>query len=56
MSGCVQEEIMFANHPELYTTQLLFEYMKPNEAIILTGFQKYFKNLGYGSSTEYDGK
>ena len=23
MTGCVQEEIMFANHPQLFTSQLL---------------------------------
>jgi hypothetical protein len=28
LSGCVQEEIMFTNHPELFTSQLLCEVMK----------------------------
>ena len=30
LSGCVQEEIMFTNHPELFTSQLLCEVMKQN--------------------------
>jgi len=55
MTGCVQEEIMFANHPELFTTQLLCEVMKPNESIFLLGFKKYFSNSGYGYTAAYDG-
>ena len=55
MSGCVQEEIMFANHPECFTTQLLCDVMQPNEAIQLFGFKKYSKNKGYGWTLEYDG-
>jgi poly(ADP-ribose) glycohydrolase len=54
-SGCVQEEIMFANHPELFTAQLLCEVMKPNECIFLSGFKKYFSNSGYGFSTSFRG-
>lgn len=56
MSGCVQEELMFANHPELFTAQLLCEAMKPNECIFLSGYKKYFKNKGYGWSAAYDGR
>lgn len=55
MSGCVQEQIMFANHPELFTAQLLCEVMKPNECLFLSGYKKYFKNSGYGYDTDYDG-
>ena len=54
--GCVQEEIMFANHPELFTAQLLFEVMEPNEAIHLMGYKKYSKNRGYARSCFYDGQ
>lgn len=54
-AGCVQEEIMFANRPELYTTMLLCEVMKENEAIVLSGFKKYFCNSGYAGTCAYDG-
>lgn len=53
--GCVQEEIMFANHPELYISHLLCEAMEPNEAIFLAGFKKYNKNDGYSFSTKFAG-
>ena len=56
MTGCVQEEIMFANHPELYTGQLLCGVMKPNEVLHLMGFKKYSKNTGYASSCAYAGQ
>jgi hypothetical protein len=54
MTGCVQEEIMFTNHPELFTAQLLCEVMKPNECIFLSGYKKYFSNTGYGYSAAFD--
>ena len=54
--GCVQEEIMFANRPELYTTMIFSEVMLENEATILTGFRKYFRNKGYAETCEYNGK
>lgn len=53
--GCVQEEIMFLNHPELYITMLFCEVMDPNEAIGMRGFRKYFKNEGYADTTKYAG-
>lgn len=46
---------MFSNHPELYTSQLLCEVMKPNECIFLSGYKKYFKNKGYGWDASYGG-
>lgn len=46
---------MFVNHPELWTTQLLCEVMEPNEAILLMGFKKYFKNTGYGHTAAFGG-
>lgn len=47
---------MFANHPELFTSQLLCEIMAPNEAIHLMGYKKYSKNRGYGFKVAYDGQ
>lgn len=46
---------MFANHPQLFTTQLLCEVMKPNECIFLSGYKKYFNNSGYGWTAAFDG-
>lgn len=54
-SGCVQEEIMFANHPELFACQLLCEVMDDNEAFHLVGFKKYWCNKGYSYNTSYLG-
>ena len=55
-TGCVQEEIMFANRPELCTSIMLCEVMDHNEAIEFIGYKKYFKNKGYAWTCEYDGK
>lgn len=55
-NGCVQEEIMFANHPELYVSILLCEEMQDNEALFFSGFKKYFKNTGYGYKTKFAGE
>jgi hypothetical protein len=46
---------MFLNHPELFTSQLLCEKMKPNEALHFIGFKKYFKTKNYGWQTTFDG-
>ncbi len=55
MSGCVQQQIMFTNHPELFTSQLLCELMNPNECLFLSGYKKYFRNEGYGWTANYAG-
>ena len=46
--GSVQEEIMFAIHPEMYTSIPLCEVLTDNEALSYIGYKKYFRNLGYG--------
>jgi len=47
-AGCVQEEIMFLVKPECLVSLLLFEVMKPNEAIIISGTRTYSDYKGYG--------
>ena len=54
--GCVQEEIMFAIRPQLYTATLLCEKMEYNESLAFRGFRYYFKYNGYSNKTRYDGK
>lgn len=41
VGGCVQEEIRFAICPELTVSMLLCAYMKDDEAIILTGAERF---------------
>eukprot|EP00455_Lapot_gusevi_P035644 TRINITY_DN3947_c0_g1_i13.p1 TRINITY_DN3947_c0_g1~~TRINITY_DN3947_c0_g1_i13.p1 ORF type:complete len:217 (+),score=27.44 TRINITY_DN3947_c0_g1_i13:87-737(+) len=53
--GCVQEEIMFANCPELICSMQFFEVMKPNEAIILIGAENFSKHTGYNESFRFEG-
>ena len=47
---------MYANHPELYSTVLLCESIKDNESLLYVGFNKFFKNSGYGYNTKYAGQ
>lgn len=48
--GNVQEEIMFACHPELNSSRLVFTTMRPNEAIVLIGAERFATHTGYGDS------
>ena len=52
-TGCVQEEIMFTVCPELIVAMLFMEKMDDNEAIIISGFERYFDYSGYGRSFKY---
>jgi poly(ADP-ribose) glycohydrolase len=54
--GCVQEEIMFANHPELFTSVIFCEVMDKAESLFFDGYRKYSKNTGYGWTTKYSGQ
>jgi len=51
--GNVQEEIAFTVHPELIVSQLIFEPMLDNEAILMVGAERFTKHSGYGSSFTY---
>jgi hypothetical protein len=45
--GCVQEEIMFACHPELNCARLIFTPMLGDEAFILVGAEQFAEPEGY---------
>eukprot|EP01043_Picozoa_sp_COSAG02_P055084 COSAG02_NODE_6336_length_3642_cov_3.835338_2_plen_179_part_00 len=47
--GCVQEEIMFACHPELNCARLVFTPMNDNEAFVLIGAEQFAVPQGYGA-------
>ncbi|KAF9413855.1 hypothetical protein HW555_008058 [Spodoptera exigua] len=53
--GCVQEEIRFVICPELMISMLFTEVMRPNEALIIIGVERYSKYVGYGHSFEFAG-
>ncbi len=52
---CVQEQILFAIHPELFVCCLLCEKMKDNEAIFVEGFQRVANYEGYDESFKFTG-
>ncbi|KAG9389994.1 Poly(ADP-ribose) glycohydrolase [Carpediemonas membranifera] len=53
--GCVQEEIMFATHPELLLTMLLCQSMKADEAVVVSGYRRYAAHRGYSHDTLFAG-
>ena len=54
--GCVQEEIRFGvTNPELFVSMLVVDRMDANEAVLLTGFERYCNYAGYGFSLAYAG-
>lgn len=48
--GCVQEEILFATHPELICSMAFMEVMGPNDAIRIDNAIKYSESSGYNQS------
>ncbi|XP_041988363.1 poly(ADP-ribose) glycohydrolase-like [Aricia agestis] len=48
--GCVQEEIRFMICPELLISLLVTEELKPNEALIMIGSERYSNYTGYSST------
>eukprot|EP01029_Cantina_marsupialis_P028201 TRINITY_DN775852_c0_g1_i1.p1 TRINITY_DN775852_c0_g1~~TRINITY_DN775852_c0_g1_i1.p1 ORF type:complete len:455 (-),score=116.40 TRINITY_DN775852_c0_g1_i1:106-1470(-) len=53
--GNVQEEIRFTTSTELIVSMLICERMEPNEAIIMTGSERFSDFSGYGGTLEYLG-
>lgn len=53
--GCVQEEIRFVICPELLVSMLFTEVLRPNEALMIIGCERYSKYSGYGSSFQWSG-
>ncbi|XP_050561672.1 poly(ADP-ribose) glycohydrolase isoform X1 [Spodoptera frugiperda] len=54
--GCVQEEIRFVICPELMISMLFTEVMRPNEALMIIGAERYSKYVGYGHSFQFAGE
>ena len=53
--GSVQEEIMFALHPEMNAGRLFTPRLKSSEAVILMGFEQFSCAEGYGHSLRFAG-
>jgi len=53
--GNVQEEILFAIKPECIVSMLFCSKMNTNEAIIITGTQKFANYKGYALNWQFDG-
>lgn len=53
--GCVQEEIRFVINPELLLSKLFCESLRPNEAILITGAERFSKYTGYASTFKWNG-
>ncbi|KAG6462644.1 poly(ADP-ribose) glycohydrolase isoform X2 [Manduca sexta] len=53
--GCVQEEIRFVICPELIVTMLFTEMMKPDEAVLILGCERYSEYSGYSNSFSWTG-
>ncbi|XP_048480301.1 poly(ADP-ribose) glycohydrolase [Plutella xylostella] len=53
--GCVQEEIRFVICPELMASMLFTETLRPNEALLMIGCERYSKYSGYGNSFKWAG-
>ncbi|XP_037937599.1 poly(ADP-ribose) glycohydrolase isoform X2 [Teleopsis dalmanni] len=54
-SGCVQEEIRFVVCPELMISMLFTECLKPTEALVMVGCERYSSYNGYASTFEWAG-
>lgn len=52
--GCAQEEILFAEKPELCACMALASVMDAKEAIVLEGAERYSLTRGYGFGVEFD--
>ena len=51
--GCVQEEILFATHPEAVVSMFFMEVMTDNDAIRIDNLIKFSEYEGYGHSFKY---
>ncbi|GBP58887.1 Poly(ADP-ribose) glycohydrolase [Eumeta japonica] len=53
--GCVQEEIRFVICPELLVSMLFTEVLKPTEALLMIGCERYSSYSGYGDTFQWAG-
>lgn len=54
-SGCVQEEIRFMINPECIVSRLFTAVMDDNEAVLISGAQRYSSYEGYARTFTYKG-
>ena len=53
--GKVQEEIRFCICPELVVSMLINDVMEDNEAIVITGHERFSSYYGYATTLNYGG-
>lgn len=53
--GCGEEEIRFCAAPELSVACLVCSRMMPNEAVVITGFERFSNYEGKGFTMNYGG-
>ncbi|XP_037889920.1 poly(ADP-ribose) glycohydrolase isoform X2 [Glossina fuscipes] len=53
-TGCVQEEIRFVICPELLISKLFTEVLRPTEALVMVGCERYSNYTGYARSFLWD--
>ncbi|TPV93560.1 MAG: hypothetical protein B7733_19990 [Myxococcales bacterium FL481] len=53
--GSVQEEIMFCEHPEMLVARLICPPMEPDEAIFISGAQRFSTHTGYARTLDHAG-
>lgn len=53
--GCVQEEIRFVICPELIISRLFTEALEDNEALSITGVERFSNYSGYANTFRWDG-
>ena len=53
--GCVQEEIRMLVSPELLLSRLFTEELDANEALVMTGFERYSDYSGYAGTFRWRG-
>ncbi|XP_075245397.1 poly(ADP-ribose) glycohydrolase-like isoform X2 [Convolutriloba macropyga] len=51
--GCVQEEIRFVTHPELFVSLLFTPRLLENECLIIQGAERYCDYVGYSDSFKF---
>ncbi|KAI8121250.1 Poly(ADP-ribose) glycohydrolase [Lucilia cuprina] len=53
--GCVQEEIRFVICPELIVSKLFTECLRPTEALLMVGCERYSNYTGYANTFQWAG-
>lgn len=54
-SGCVQEEIRFVICPEMIVSKLFTEVLRPTEALLMIGCERYSNYTGYAHTFRWSG-